>query len=88
MFILECFSPWMKSKQKYEAVSGELRRIWSDNAVEELTYLFKELPYIPQDNIQRVLFAVEDFVWVSENRYLLLDRFLVPDHEENDILTQ
>lgn len=78
----------MDEKQtEYEAVSGELRRIWSDNAVEELTYLFKELPYIPQDNIQRVLFAVEDFVWVSENRYLLLDRFLVPDHEENDILT-
>lgn len=76
-----------EKKTEYEAVSGELRRIWSDNAVEELTYLFKELPYIPQDNIQRVLFAVEDFVWVSENRYLLLDRFLVPDHEENDILT-
>ena len=79
----------MNEKQtEYEAVSGELRRIWSDNAVEELTYLFKELPYIPQNNIQRVLFAVEDFVWVSENRYLLLDRFLVPDHEENDILTK
>ena len=59
-----------EKKTEYEAVSEELRRVWGENAVAEIRELSKKLPFIPLDNIQRVLFATPHFVWVSEGNYL------------------
>ncbi len=75
-----------EKKTEYEALSEEIKRIWGENAVAEITQLSKELPYVPQENIQRVLFATNHFVWVSEGNYLLVDRVTISEQEEEAIL--
>ena len=75
-----------EKKTEYEAVSEELKRVWGENAVAEIRELSKNLPFVPLDNIQRVLFAAPHFVWVSEGNYLLIDRIIVSDHEAEDII--
>lgn len=75
-----------EKKTEYEAVSEELKRVWGENAVAEIRELSKNLPFVPLDNIQRVLFATPHFVWVSDGNYLLIDRVLVSDQEAEDII--
>lgn len=75
-----------EKKTEYEAVSEELKRVWGENAVAEIRELSKKLPFVPLDNIQRVLFATPHFVWVSEGNYLLIDRVIVSNQEADDII--
>lgn len=75
-----------EKKTEYEALSEELKRIWGESAVAKLTQLSEKLPYVPQENIQRVLFATNHFVWVSEGNYLLVDRVMISEQEKEAIL--
>ncbi len=72
-------------KTEFEAVSEELIRVWGDEAVEDISSLCKKLPFIPDENVQRVLFAVDLFCWAAEGKYLLTDRLLVSEDEKKSI---
>lgn len=75
-----------EKKTEPDALSEELKRVWGENAVAEIGLLSKYLPFIPYEKIQKVLFGTKNFVWVSEGKYLLVDRIMISEEEAADIL--
>lgn len=75
-----------KKETEFNALSEELKRIWGENAISEITELSEKLPYVPYENIQRVLFATNHFVRVSEGNYLFVDKLLISEQEKQAIL--
>lgn len=69
-----------------DAVTAELIRVWDDDPVENVHNLHNRLPYIPLANIWRVISGNDRFVLVDEGEYLFIDRFLITDEEEKEIL--
>ena len=75
-----------KKETEFNALSEEIKRIWGENAIAEIAQLSKKLPYVPYENIQRVLFATNHFVRISEGNYLFVDKLLISEQEEKAIL--
>ena len=69
-----------------EAVTDELKRVWGTNPSNSVDDLHNRLPYIPLGNIWRVISGNDLFVLVSEGEYLFIDRFIITEDEEKDIL--
>lgn len=69
-----------------DAVTDELKRIWGAHPVESVYRLSDHLPYIPIENIWRVISGNDLFVLASEGEYLFIDRFRITKDEEEDIL--
>lgn len=69
-----------------DAVTDELKRIWGAHLVESVYRLSDRLPYIPIENIWRVISGNDLFVLSSEGEYLFIDRFRITKDEEEDIL--
>ena len=65
-----------------EAVANELCRVWEDSPVMSVNQLSERLRFIPKDIIMRYLSGNRRFVWVSEEMYLLIDRFVISNAEE------
>lgn len=69
-----------------EAVTKELKRVWGLRPAESVYNLHNRLPYIPLDNIWRVISGNDLFVLAAEGEYLFIDRFRITKDEEEDIL--
>ena len=80
---------FMTKGDKYtekDAVSKELRRVWGEEPVESVYNLHDRLPYIPLNNIWRTMSGNDVFVFVSESKYLFIERFQITKDEEDVIL--
>ena len=75
-----------KKLTEKEAVTSEIIRVWSNRQTESVEELSNRLPYIPLDNLWRVISGNDLFVLSSEGVYLLLDRFHINDNEKERIL--
>jgi len=75
-----------KRRSEKEAITDELKRIWGEKPLESVYRLHNRLPYIPLENIQRVISRNELFVLVSEGEYLFIDRFRITEDEKKEIL--
>ena len=73
-------------KTEKQAVTDEIKRVWGDNQTCSVDELNQRLPYIPSGNILRTIFGNYNFAWVSEGVYLLVDRFIITEDEEEAIL--
>lgn len=73
-------------KTEKQSVTDEIKRIWGENKTCSVEELGERLPYIPIGNIWRVISGNVNFVWVVEGVYLLIDRFIISDDEEDAIL--
>lgn len=73
-------------RSEKEAVTHELKRIWGAHPWETVYNLSNRLPYIPPENICRVISGNDLFVLISEGKYLFIDRFRITEDEEKDIL--
>ncbi len=73
-------------RSEKDAVTEEIKRVWSDRAVESVYTLEDRLPYIPLNNIWRVISGNDLFVLVAEGEYLFIDRFIVCDDDIEDII--
>lgn len=69
-----------------EAVTGEITRCWGSAPVREADSFSDKLLYIPEDIIKRYLSMNHKFAWVSEGVYVLVDRLIISQAEERDIL--
>lgn len=69
-----------------EAVTKELLRVWGDNKTAKVVDLSERLPYIPIDNIWRVISGNSQFVLASEGEYLRIDRLQISASERADII--
>lgn len=75
-----------KRRSEKEAVTGEIKRIWGNRKTESVYNLSDRLPYIPLNNIWRVISGNNQFVIVSEGEYLFIERLHITENEEEDIL--
>ena len=73
-------------KTEKQAVTDEIKRIWGEDKTCSVEEIGERLPYIPIGNIWRVISGNVNFVWVVEGVYLLIDRFIISDDEEDAIL--
>ena len=74
-----------QKRTEKEAVTDEIRRVWGDRPIESVADLSERLPYIPSENIWRVISGNDSFVLDTEG-YLLIDRFRITPEEEDEIL--
>lgn len=70
-----------EKRTEHDAVVSEIHRISSECNVIYFTELCKNLPYIPADKIAWSLSASDDFVWISEGKYFVMDAFIIDDVE-------
>lgn len=75
-----------KRRSEKEAVTDELKRIWGAHPLESVYSLHDRLPYVPLENIWRVISGNDFFVLVSEGEYLFIDRFRITEDEGENIL--
>ena len=73
-------------KTEKQSVTDEIKRIWGDNKTCSVEEIGERLPYIPIENIWRVISGNVNFIWVAEGIYLLIDRFIITEDEEDAIL--
>lgn len=73
-------------KTEKQSVTDEIKRVWGEDKTCSVEELGERLPYIPIGNIWRVISGNVNFVWVVEGVYLLIDRFIMSDDEEEAIL--
>lgn len=67
------------------AVTSEIIRVWGDSQVNNVDTLSERLPFIPLDNIWRVISGNKLFAWASTGEYLFVDRFILPQEESESI---
>ena len=70
-----------------ESVTREICRVWGDDKTECIASLSNKLPFIPKENISRVITGNHLFVWVSEGTYVYIDRIAVDEQDKNHILS-
>lgn len=75
-----------KRKSEVEAVVSEIHRISAGQTIIIFSELCKSLPYIPSEKIAWCLSTSEDFVWVSEGRYFVMEHFIVDANDATAIL--
>ena len=73
-------------KTEKEAVTAEILRVWGNNQTESVDTLSKRLPYIPLENIWRVISGNDLFVLVAEGSYLRVDRLVISKEDAEDIM--
>ena len=75
---------FMTRGEKYtekEIVSSEIIRVWGEKQTAAVNDLNEDLPYIPLENIWRVISGNDLFVYVSEGVYLYVERLIYSDDE-------
>ena len=75
-----------QKRTEKEAVTDEIMRVWGDELSQSVYALHDKLPYVPLNNIWRVISGNNLFVLVSEGEYLFTDRFHISEAEEETIL--
>lgn len=73
-------------RSEKEAVTYEIERVWDNKHAETTNCLSERLPYIPPNNILRVMSGNDHFVLVSEGEYLFINRFHISEDEKSNIL--
>lgn len=66
---------------EHESVVSEVHRISGTQEVVWFTDLCEQLPYIPSDKIAWSLSTSNDFVWISEGKYFVMEHFVIDDDE-------
>ena len=64
-----------------EPVISEIKRVWGDDKVSSLDEISRRLIYIPVDEVKNCLEKSPEFVKVSDNKFFLLDKFVITEHE-------
>lgn len=69
------------------AVTKEIKRVWGPAQVNAVDDINEKLPYIPLENIWRVISGNREFVRVSPGEYLFVDRFIIQREEISRIIS-
>lgn len=85
-FSKEFMSTGFSKRTEKEAVTDEIKRVWGEDQTCSLDELRERLPYIPYENLCRVISGNINFSWVSEGIYFLVDKFIISPEEKNAIL--
>ena len=75
-----------KRLSEKEAVSDEIIQFWGLQQTESIDSLNEKLPYIPINNILRVISGNDQFAFSGDGEYLLIDRLHITKEEERMII--
>ncbi len=68
-----------------EPVISEIKRVWGDDKVSSLEEISRRLIYIPVDEVKNCLEKSPEFVKVSDNKFFLMDKFVITEQERKNI---
>lgn len=68
------------------AITEEIKRVWGNKQILEVDELSKKLPYIPLNNIWRVVSGNDSFVLAYEGAYLNIDFLIISQAEKDEIV--
>ena len=68
------------------AITEEIKRVWGNKQILEVEELSKKLPYIPLNNIWRVISGNDNFVLAYEGAYLNTDFLIISQEQIDDII--
>ena len=74
-----------EKKTEHEAVVLEIHRVSGAQDVIWFTDLCEQLPYVPSDKIAWSLSVSDDFVWISEGKYFVMEHLIINDEEVSAI---
>ncbi|MEI3119394.1 MAG: hypothetical protein V8S86_00040 [Eubacteriales bacterium] len=74
-----------KKETEFEAVVSEIHRVSEGKNIIWSTDLCEQLPYVPSNKIAWSLSVSDDFVWISEGKYFVMNHFIINDEEETAI---
>ncbi len=69
----------------FDALEGEILRVWADNVLLTYSQLGERLRYIPLDRIKSVLVQNGDFIWSSVETFSQVSRIGITDEERQVI---
>ncbi len=69
-----------------DAVVKALKEKWGEEVIHSYDDLYGLLPYIPEEKIRQYMSMSQDFVWVSNETYANLDKFIITDEQKNRII--
>ena len=69
-----------------QAVTSEIKRVWGERLTRKVDDISLALPYIPLDNVWRVISGNPDFAWVKDGVYLLSEALTIMPEEEQSII--
>lgn len=87
MFFAKNFISFVGEHTEREAVTLEMQRVWGKCQTRHVEELSEQLPAIPDEHIRRYLSGSTAFVWVSEGVYFSMERFIIAEDEEREILS-
>lgn len=67
-------------------IVSEIKRVWGDDKVSSLDEISQRLIYVPANEIKSCLDTSPEFVKVSDNKFFLMDKFIISAQERKDIL--
>ena len=67
-------------------IMSEIKRVWGDDKVSSLDEISRRLIYIPVDEVKNCLEKSPEFVKVSDNKFFLLDKFVITEQERKNII--
>jgi len=70
-----------EKKTKVELIKNDILRVWGSDPLQTYDDLSLKLPFIPFDEIKSTLAQQSEFVWNSEETYLLADKFEADEQE-------
>lgn len=70
-----------EKKTEHEAVVSEIHRVSGTQDVIWVTDLCEQLPYVPSDKIAWSLSVSDDFVWINEGKYFVMEYLIINDEE-------
>ncbi|MCD7785563.1 MAG: hypothetical protein LUH18_08345 [Oscillospiraceae bacterium] len=88
--ISKTFFSFSGKQTERAVVTKEMKRVWGEEQLRNISELSERLPYIPESIIKsiisRAISGNPEFVRNSENEYLLLDRFVIEDEQAQKII--
>ncbi len=76
----------LDKRNEIEAVTDEIKRVWREQQTESVEELDGLLPYVPPENIRRVITGNNLFANVSTSTYLFIDRFNISEEDKQKVL--
>lgn len=87
IFFAKNFLSFLGECTERDAVTFEMQRIWGESQTRPAEEIAEQLSAIPDDYVRRYLSGSVDFVWVSEGVYFNMQRFIITEDEECEILS-
>jgi len=87
IYFAKNFVSLIGEQMEKNAVTIEIQRVWGERRTRRTDELAEELPVIPDEYVKRYLSGNTAFVWIPEDVYFNMQRFVISQEEKEAILS-